>query len=118
MVYKFLYEKLHKELHKPVIKRFKRGKVYARFKYNIWAANLAEMESLSSKNNNVKYLRCVIDVFTKYAWVKPLKYKKCKTVLNAFIEIVNESKPKPNRKPNNHGLIKEENFIISLCKNG
>ena len=43
------------------------------------------MESLSSKNKDVKYL-CVIDVFTKYAWVKPLKDKKGKTVLNAFME--------------------------------
>ena len=39
----------------------------------------------------------MIDVFTKYAWVKPLKEKKCKTVLNAFIEIVNESNRKPNK---------------------
>ena len=71
------------------------------------------MEPLSSKNKNVKYL-CVIDVFTKYARVKPLKERKGKTVLNAFIEIVNES----NRKPNNYELLKEENFIINLCKNG
>ena len=55
------------------------------------------MESLSSKNKNVKYLLCVIDVFTKYAWVKPLKDKKGKTVLNAFMEIVNESNRKPNK---------------------
>ena len=55
------------------------------------------MELLSSKNKTVKYFLCVVDVFTKYAWVKPLKYKKGKTILNAFIEIVNES----NRKPNN-----------------
>ena len=54
------------------------------------------MGPLSSKNKNVKYLLCVIDVFTKYAWVKPLKYKKSETVLNAFIEIVNESARKPN----------------------
>ena len=43
------------------------------------------MESLSSKNKNIKYLLCVIYVFTKYAWVKPLKDKKDETVLNAFI---------------------------------
>ena len=42
----------------------------------IWAAELSEMRSLSSKNKNVKYLLCVIDVFTKYAWLKPLKDKK------------------------------------------
>ena len=60
------------------------------------------MESLFSKNKNVKYLLCVIDVFTKYAWVKPLKDKKGKTVLNAFIEIMNGCNCKP----------------INLCKNG
>ena len=55
------------------------------------------MESLSCKNKNVKYLLCVIDVFTKNAWVKFLKDKKSKTVLNAFIKIVNESNCKPNK---------------------
>ena len=55
------------------------------------------MGSLSSKNKNVKSLLCVIDVFTKHAWVKPLKDKKGKTVLNAFIEIVNECNRKPNK---------------------
>ena len=55
------------------------------------------MKSLSSKNKNVKYLLCAIDVSTKYSWVKPLKYQKGKTVLNAFIEIVNESNRKPNK---------------------
>ena len=90
-------DQLAEELHKPVTKKFKRRKVYARFKDNILAADLDEMESLSSKNKNVKYLLCVIDVFTKYAWVKPLKDKKGKTVLNAFIEIVNESNRKPNK---------------------
>ena len=81
----------------PVIKKVKRRKVYPRFKDNIWAADLAEIKSLSSKNKNVKYLLCVIDVFTKYAWVKPLKDKKGKTVVNGFIGILNESNSKPNK---------------------
>ena len=55
------------------------------------------MGSLSSSNCGVEYLLCAIDVFTKYAWVKPLKEKKCKTVRNDFIEIVNEPKGKPNK---------------------
>ena len=50
------------------------------------------MGSLSSFNCGVKYLLCVIDVFT---WIKRLKSKKTKTVLNAFIEIVNRSNHKP-----------------------
>ena len=105
MAYKFFHKKtgsgisvneqLAEELHKPVIKKFKKRKVYTRFKDNIWASDLAEMGLLSSKNN--KYSLCVIDVFTKYAWVKPLKDKKGKTVLNIFIKIVNESNRKPNK---------------------
>ena len=47
------------------------------------------MGSLSLKNKSVKYFLCAIDVFTKCAWVKPLKDEKGKIVLNAFIEIVN-----------------------------
>ena len=75
MVYKFFDKKtgsgistnkqIAEKLYKPVIKKFKRRKVYARFKDNIWAAHLAEMGSFSSKNKNGKYLLCVIDVFTR-----------------------------------------------------
>ena len=72
MAYKFLIrkqyqEQLAEELYKPVTKKFKRREVYASFKDNIWAADLTEMEPLSSKNKNIKYLLCVIDVFTEYA---------------------------------------------------
>ena len=66
-----------KELHKPVTKIFKKRNVYARFKDNIWAADWVVMESLSSKNKNVKYLYA----FTKYAWVNLLKQKKVKQFL-------------------------------------
>ena len=58
--------------------------------------DLAQMGSLSSFNSGLKYLLCVIDVFTKYAWVKPLKDKKSKIVLHGFIEIVKESERKLN----------------------
>ena len=96
-------EQLVEELQKPVIKKLKKRKLCAMFEDNIWAADLAEMESLPSKNKNVQYLLCVIDAFTKYAWVKSLKYKKGKPVLNIFIEIVNESKCKPNKVLVNQG---------------
>ena len=67
------------------------------FKDNIWAADLAKMGSLSSFNCGVKYLLCVIDVFIKYAWVKPLKYKKGQTLFRSFVKIVNKSERKPNK---------------------
>ena len=90
-------EELVEELHEPVTKKFKRRKDYTRFRGNIWGANLVEIESLSSKNKNVKYLLCVVYFFTKYACVTPLKDKKGKTVINALIKIVNESNRKPNK---------------------
>ena len=85
------------ELLKTLIKKLKRRKLYLRFKDNIWAADLAELWSLSSFNSSGKYLLCLIDIFTKYVWVKPLTDKKAKTVLNGFIGIVNKSKCKPNK---------------------
>ena len=94
---KNVHENLAKELHKPIIKKIKRITVYTRFKDNIWAPDTAKMRSLSSKNKNVRYLLCVIDVFTKYVWVKPLKDEKGKTVLKVFIEVVNQSNRKANK---------------------
>ena len=84
------------------------------------------MGSLSFKNKNVKYLLCTTDVFTKYGWVKPLKDKKGKTVLSAFIEIKKgktvlsafiEIASDLIVNQTNYGLIKEDNFIIKLCNN-
>ena len=106
-------EQLAEKLYKPVIKKFKRRKVYPIFKDNISGADLTEMGSLSFNDKNIKFL-CVIGVFTKYEWVKSLTDKKAKTVLNAFMEIVNES----NCKQSKLWLIKEENFTINVCKNG
>ena len=62
---------------------------------NIRATDLTEMGSLPSKNRELN-IYCVIGVFTKYGWSKPLKGKKAKTILNGCIEIVNESKRRPN----------------------
>ena len=53
----------------------------------IWSADLVEMGKFSEWNNDYKYLLMVIDVFSKYGWIKPLKDKKGLTVANAFNEI-------------------------------
>ena len=97
-----------------MIKKFKRRTFYTRFKENIWAADLSQMGSLSCTNGSVKYLLFEIDDFTKYDWDRPLKDKNSKIVLHGFVETVNKFKIKLNI---NYGLIKEENFTITLCKN-
>ena len=75
---------LANELHKPVIKKFKKRKVYSSFKDNIWGVYLADMQSLSIYNKGIKYLLCAIDLFSKYAWVISLKDKKGTSIVNAF----------------------------------
>ena len=64
------------ELHKPIIRKFYNRKVHAVFKDNIWGADLADMQLISKYNKGVRFLLCVIDIFSKYAWVVRLKDKK------------------------------------------
>ena len=112
MVYKFFDKKsmgsgintikssssiLADELHKPIIKMFKKRKVYSQFKDNIWGVDLAHMQSLSRKNKGIKYLLCVIDLYSKYAFVIPLKDKKGISILNAFNKIIKQYNRKPNK---------------------
>ena len=69
-------EQLAKELHKPIIRNFKKRTVYSGFKDNIWGADLADVQLISKLNKGLTFLLCVIDVFGKYAWVVLLKDKK------------------------------------------
>ena len=55
------------------------------------------MQSLSKYNKGIKYLLCVIDLFSKYAWVIPIKDKKGTSIVNAFKKIILEGRRKPNK---------------------
>ena len=90
---KFLAE----ELHKPVIKKFNKSKVYSQFKDNIWGVNLADMQSLSKKNKGIKYILRAIDLYSKDAFVVPLKDKKGISIVNAFNKIIKQYNRKPNK---------------------
>ena len=86
------------ELHKPVIKKFYKRKVYSQFKDNIWGVvDLADTQSLSRKNKGIKYLLCAIDLYSKYAFVISLKDKKGISIVNAFDKIIKQSNRKPNK---------------------
>ena len=98
MVYKFFDKKsegsgivnnkqniqLAEELHKPIIRNFKKRTVYSEFKDNIWGPDLADMQLISKLNKGFRFLLCIIDIFSKYALVVPLKYKKSVSIVNAF----------------------------------
>ena len=85
------------ELHKPIIRKFNKRKVYSQFKDNMWGVDLADMQSLSRKNKGIKYLLCVIDLYSKYVFVIPLKDKKGISMVNAFNKIIKQSNRKPNK---------------------
>ena len=88
---------LANEPHKPIIRKFKKRKVYSSFRGNIWGVDLADMQSLSKYNRGIKYLLCVIDLFSKYAWVIPIKDKKDTSIVNAFKKLLRDSNRKPNK---------------------
>ena len=100
---------LANELHKPIIKKFNKRKVYSSFKDNIWDVNVTDMQLLSKFNEGFSFLLFVIDIFSKYAWVIPLKDKKCISIVNAFQIILKES----NRKPNKIWVDKGSKFYNS-----
>ena len=77
-------KQLADELHKPIIRNFKRKKVYSPFKDNIWGVNLADMQLISRYNKGIKNLLCAIDVFSKYAWVVPLEKKKGQSIVEGL----------------------------------
>ena len=80
------------ELHRQIIRKFKKWKIYSSFRDNILGVNLADMQSLSKYNKGIKYLLCAIDLFSKYAWVVPLKDKRGITIVNAFQKIISEER--------------------------
>ena len=85
------------KLHKPIIRKFKKRKVYSSYRDNIWGVDSADMQSLSKYNKGIKYLLCVIDLFSKYACVIPIKDKKGTSIVNAFKNFLSDSNRKPNK---------------------
>ena len=132
MVYKFFHKKsvgcgakrvntkitpqnqqLAEELHKPIIRKFQKRKVHAAFKDNIWGADLADMQLLSKHNKGIRFLLCVTDIFSKYAWVVPLKDKKGISTVKAFQIILKQSN---SRKPSKIWVDKGSEFSNASFK--
>ena len=90
-------KQLAEELYKPIIRKFNKSEVYSAFKDNIWAADLADMQLISKFNKEFRFLLCVIDIYSKCAWVVPLKDKKGVSIVNAFQSILKKSNRKPNK---------------------
>ena len=90
-------QQLAEELHKPIIRKFNKRKVHLTIKDNICGADLADMQLISKYNKEVRFLLWVIDIFSKYAWIVPLKVKKGVSIVGAFQQILKQSNGKPNK---------------------
>ena len=67
---------LPEELHKPIIRKLRKKPVYSRSIDHILGADLADMQLISEFNKGFRFVLCVIDIFSKYSWVVPLRDKK------------------------------------------
>ena len=109
----FNNEKLSEELHKPIIKKFKKEQFILDLK-KICDADLDDMQLISKFSKGFRFLLWVIDIFSKYAWVVPLKDKQGISIVNAFEKILkesNRSKAKfKGRKPNKMWVDKGNEF--------
>ena len=86
-------EQLADELHKPIITKFHRRKVYSKEVDYIWSADLVEL----NYDKGYRYALTVIDLRSRYVWVVPLKNKTGNTLMLAFKQIFNKSKQKPKK---------------------
>ena len=86
-----LAKELADELPKPIIRKFlkKFRKVYSSFMDNIWGVDLADIQLINKYSKGIRYLLYAIDLFSKYAWLVPLKGKKRITIVDAFQSILN-----------------------------
>ena len=71
--------------------------LYSGFQHNLWGADLADVQLISKFNKEFRFLLCVIDIFSEYAWVVPLKDKKGASIVDTFQNIIDDSNRKPNK---------------------
>ena len=81
-------------LHKPIRHNIERRRVEVEGIDDTWAVDLVDMSSLSKYNGGVKFLLAVIDVFSKYGWLIPLKDKTGEGVARELKKIFKSRKPK------------------------
>ena len=82
-------------LHRRVVTRFPRRKVITSGVDKQWQADLMDMRAISKENNGFKYVLAVIDVFSRYAFVRATRTKECTDIAEAFEDIIKKSKRKP-----------------------
>ena len=89
--------------------------MYSTFKDNIWGADLADMQLISKFNERFRFLLFVVERFSQYAWVIPLKDEKGVSIVNAFQSILKKSNRKPNKIWVDKGIEFCNNSFKTVC---
>ena len=90
-------KELADKLHKPIIGKFTKGIVHPPFIDTIWGTDLLDIYLISKFNKRFRFLLCIIDIYSKYAKVIPLKNKKDIKITNTFQKMLDESNRKPSK---------------------
>ena len=69
-------QQLAEKIYKLIIGKFEKRKVYSSFKDNIFGNALADIELISKYTKGFQFSSCTVDIFIKYTWLVPLKYKR------------------------------------------
>ena len=101
-------------MHIPIIRNFNKRKVHSYFIDKMLSTNLADMQLINKFNKEFRFLLCVIEIYSKYAWIIPLKDEKEVQLLVLFRKF----KMNQNANQIKYGLIKTINSIIDQWNYG
>ena len=105
-------KELPQELHKPITKKIEKSKVHSSFTDNIWDADLADMQLLSKYYKGIRFLLCLIDVYSNYAQVILLKDKKVLQLLKLFENVQMSQYIKQNMSRYRQLILQQINEIL------
>lgn len=115
-VKRFLHNQDAYTLNRSVNRNFKRNHYYVNYINDLWQIDLADVSLYAKQNDGYKYLLTVIDVLTKYAFVKPLKNKTAVTVTRAFRQILDSGRGWPKAVSSDKGTEFKNKHMQALLK--
>jgi hypothetical protein len=116
LVQNWLNQQWAYNLHKPAPQKFLRRKYVSRGVDEQWQADLVEMQHYSRVNNGHRYILCVIDIFSRYAYARPLLSKSGPDVAKALASILDSVKTKPKYLQTDKGLEFYNQYVKELLQ--
>lgn len=117
VIKKWLNSQESYSLNKNVIRSFQRGRVLVKGIDDQWDADLISLIPYGHYNDGYEYILCAIDVFSRFAWVQPMKKKTAKETCENFEKIVQTGRRKPRRVRTDAGAEFKAKVFLKCMKN-